>query len=268
VEIFAADGNYAIAIAIAILGGFGAAFGAIMAAYLQRRTAERNAAEQVARERDDVVRRYRDPLLWAAFELQSRLYNILRNDFLGKYFVRGTEMEQNYSRDSTLYVVAQYFGWLEVVRRDVQFLDLGRIEMNQLLNDRFEAIAAAFWDDSIDPVLRAFRGEQRAIGEIMLQPVTSGPHRMECIGYATFFSRLEDPAFARWFAKLREDVELLAPAPSRHSQRLIVLQNRLMDLIDFLDEGGHRLPLINRQRLSMPSAGLETPVQIDEGVPG
>ena len=40
-EIFAADGNYAIAIAIAILGGFGAAFGAIMAAYLQRRTAER-----------------------------------------------------------------------------------------------------------------------------------------------------------------------------------------------------------------------------------
>ena len=267
-KILADNSNYAIAIAIAILGGFGAAFGAIMAAYLQRRTAERNAAEQVARDRDDVVRRYRDPLLWAAFELQSRLYNILRNDFLGKYFVRGTEMERNYSRDSTLYVVAQYFGWLEVVRRDVQFLDLGRIEMNQLLNDRFEAIAAAFWDDSLDPVLRAFRGEQRAIGEIMLQPVTSGPHRMECIGYATFFSRLEDPAFARWFTKLRDDVEVLAPDPSRHSQRLIILQNRLMDLIDFLDEGGHRLPLINRQRLTMPSVGLETPVQIDEGVPG
>jgi hypothetical protein len=92
VKILADNSNYAIAIAIAILGGFGAAFGAIMAAYLQRRTAERNAAEQVARDRDDVVRRYRDPLLWAAFELQSRLYNILRNDFLGKYFVRGTEM--------------------------------------------------------------------------------------------------------------------------------------------------------------------------------
>ena len=201
---------------------------------------EEQRAEKTKREKvEEVMSKFRDPLLHAAFDLQSKLYNIVRQDFLGKYYVNGSEEERDYAVDSTLHVVAEYFGWAEILRREVQFLDLQDVERNRQFTDRLAKISRAFYDDKIDPVLRVFRGEQRAIGEVMLvdrRPTTAGPLVRECLGYAAFVERKrEDPSFARWFEKLRRDVELLAKEPSEHDVRLIGLQNALVDLIDFLD---------------------------------
>ena len=44
--------------------------------------------------------RYRDPLLSAAFDLQSRLHNIVAQSFLVRYYVQGGEGERAYGGSS------------------------------------------------------------------------------------------------------------------------------------------------------------------------
>ena len=61
----------------------------------------------------------RDPLLWAAFDLQSRIFNIVDQFFLRAYFLHGSEEERAYAKRSTVFVFAQYLAWMEIVRRRV-----------------------------------------------------------------------------------------------------------------------------------------------------
>jgi hypothetical protein len=201
---------------------------------------------------EEVMSRYREPLLRAAFDLQSRLYNIVKQDFLGAYLNRGSAAEQEYARRNTVFVLAEYLGWVEILRRGVQFLDLGDVERNRRLVDRLEAISRVLLSDREYPnaIFRVFRGEQRAIGELMVDVATSsGSSSSRCVGYAAFVAKLEqEPSFARWFAKLEDDVQQLAADPSGSDDRLVALQHALMDLIDFLDDPPTRL-LRHRGRL-------------------
>ena len=79
-----------------------------------------------------LMSKYRDPLLRSAIDLQSRLYNIHQHDFLKRFYQRSPSAK-NYAIHNTLYVVAEYFGWVEILRREIQFLDLGELEMNRRL---------------------------------------------------------------------------------------------------------------------------------------
>jgi hypothetical protein len=193
-----------------------------------------------AQETQALLALYRDPLLRASFDLQSRLFNIVAKDFLGKYYARAG---RDYAALNTAYVVAEYLGWLEILRREVQFLDFGDEDRNTLLTDRLDKVRVVFRDDALDPVFRVFNGEQRAIGEVMSCPL-EGTSRQTCIGYARFIERQAEPEFARWFSKLQEDVEVLASEPGQHTERLRALQRALVDLIDCLqkDRAG-RLPI-------------------------
>ena len=85
--------------------------------------------------------------------------------------------------------------------------------------------------DSIDPVFRIFRGEQRAIGEKM---IISENERYTCMGYASFVENADD-SFRRWFRQLENDVDLLSKDPMSRGERLIRLHHALIDLIDYLD---------------------------------
>ena len=69
---------------------------------------------------EEVLTRYREPLAAAAFDLQSRLYNILRLDFFRK--VGNSQALTEEALRTTLFRLAQYFGWTEILRRDIQFL--------------------------------------------------------------------------------------------------------------------------------------------------
>jgi hypothetical protein len=58
-----------------------------------------------------------------------------------------------------------------------------------------------------------------------------------------------DATFAKWFHRLRNDVDQIAVAGRAEASRLISLQNRLIDLIQFLDPQQQRLPAKYRSRL-------------------
>ncbi|MEU6303525.1 hypothetical protein [Streptomyces chartreusis] len=93
---------------------------------LQDELTRQQAEHDRIRERQDVMSRFRDPLLWAAFDLQPRLFNIIGQGFLRVYF--SEPQDRRYAVCSTLHVLAEYLGWVEILRRRISFLDLGNQE--------------------------------------------------------------------------------------------------------------------------------------------
>lgn len=203
---------------------------------------------------EQVMSRYREPLLRAAFDLQSRIYNIVEQAFLVRYLQRGSPTEQEYACKNTMFVLAEYLGWVEILRRGVQFLDLGDVGRNRQLVERLEAVGTILSTDRQFPgaMFQMFRGEQRAVGELMMDRSQVGEQGTvrQCIGFAAFTDRLEqDSRFARWFAHLEQDIQRLAASPASEQERLVALQHALMDLIDFLDDPPARFPQEQRARL-------------------
>jgi hypothetical protein len=197
---------------------------------------------------EKVISAHRDPLMRSAFDLQSRLYNILCKSFF-VYYRRGRPAEKEYSINNSLYVVAEYFGWLEIIRNEIQFLNLGDIAASRTLQILLNEVSEKFSDDSTgDVTFRIFRGQQRAIGEVMILPVDPAavdkPARRGCMGYAQFLRRLrEDAKFKGWFNQLEDDFTALASTmPRPDSLRLIAVQDALVDLLEYLDRDHRRFP--------------------------
>jgi hypothetical protein len=217
---------------------------------LQRARLERFEAHE------DLTRRYREPLLLAAFHLQARIYNIVEGGFVARHMNSADPEERSYARASTLYRVGDYLGWIEILRRDLQFLDLGEERKTAELIERLDVVNHTFSNTEWFPtsVFRLFRDEQRALGEVMLEPVGGKPRRYQCIGYATFFERLErDAGFARWFSRLSAEVDkLIDPVPGQ-LDRLIEVQHALINIISFLDPDGRRFPVAHIKHLNAVS---------------
>ena len=199
--------------------------------------------------------RYRDPLLGASFDLQSRLYNLVAQDLLVHYGAGKDESSRTYAVDNTLYVLAEYLGWVEIIRREIQFLDLGEQAANERWVDALNAVRDVFASHRMDPVLHVFRGDQRAIGEVMTVPVTEpgAARRSDCLGYAAFVGHRGDAGFSRWLNRLEHDVELLAREPEAHLERVVALQRALVDVMDILDAGCTRYPASLRTKLEPAS---------------
>lgn len=206
---------------------------------------------------------YGASLAWAVFDLQSRLFNILQghvldrapgpgSGFLTAFLTHGSPQDAEFVRRSTVFVLAEYLGWVEIMRRDVQFLDLGRSDANQAVMVGISDIAAALNAVSHPGgnELRLFRAQQRAIGELMIHD-SAEPGRRRCLGYAEFCGRLDaDEAFLRWFRPLLDDVDRLAAGPAPALPRLREVQTKLVALLDILDPQAERFP---RHRTAFPA---------------
>ena len=222
-------------------------YSARLGSRLREQEREKTKAEQVAA----VMARYRDPLLRAAFDLQSRLYNIVEYGFFRRYYRDDRPDLKGYAVDNTLYVLAEYLGWVEILRRDVRFLDLGDQEVNRDWTERLDAVRRALLDDRYG-LLQILNGQQRAIGELMAVTADEpgeDARATACLGFAAFVAKLDQPAFSRWFVHLREDIDTLA-RESGACERLVPMQHSLIDLIDFLDPDHVRLPASDYRKLS------------------
>jgi hypothetical protein len=254
-----ASDNTALVIAC-ISGAF--SFGAVVAAERSRRNAATELAnlnDELTRKRDAeskadsakaLVRKYRDPLLSSAYDLQSRIYNIYARGFTG-----GRDPE--YFRLNTVFLMADLLGWLEIIRRELQFLDLGAVDQTKQLGQRLDEVkdALASTTSATTDELYIFRGQQRAIGELMLCAVEgeANGRRHECIGYAKFVANQSQPAFAKWFQRLGDAVDQL---PDGKPTRLVDVQHSLIRLIDLLDPDCERYQSEFRKPLPAPASSL------------
>ncbi len=208
---------------------------------------ERREALARAEQAEVVIRRYREPLVRGAFDLQSRVYNIVVLGFLQRHLGEGTPEEQEYAVESTLYLFGEYLGWVELLRGEVQFLDLGDVEASRRLADSVNDVTTVLLSDEYEVGFRLFRTEQRAIGEIML--TGGGDGQRQTLGYVAFGERRADPSFSKWFAKLEADIRAAAAEPGAGHDRLVALQHALIGVLDTLDPEHHRYA--TRHRLAI-----------------
>jgi hypothetical protein len=240
----------AISGAFSLLAIAGSLLSSRSVARLSDRLDERRDARSKEERAAELRAHYRDPLLGAIFDLQSRLYNILAKDFLVRYLPEGEGLRE-YAIDNTLYVIAEYLGWVDIIRREIQFLDLGAEAANREWLGALEGVREILARDDIDATLRIFRGEQRAIGEVATVAVEdpAGIRRHETIGYAEFVARRAQPDFNRWFEQLEGDLLRLADQPGEHVVRAAGLHDALIDALEIMDPDCRRFPAERRARL-------------------
>jgi hypothetical protein len=173
---------------------------------------------------EDVLKRYREPLAAAAFDLQSRIYNVLRLDFFARFSNGSARAEDAVT--TTSFRLAQYFGWTEILRREIQFLSFPEDEDTRCVARLQSDIAKSFLAHEYGPELMIWSDEQRAIGEQMI--VNENGHLL-CMGYARFRNQCDD-TFAVLCGRVRSEIE----APNAAS-RLCNAQHLLCELVEKLD---------------------------------
>jgi hypothetical protein len=191
---------------------------------------------QARREATVVLETYRGPLLEAAYELQSRLYNTLSADkrFADAYLADNSRGKQEAARLTTAYVFAQYFGWREIIRRRIQYLRFRRNSDTQKTSELLVEIEEAFLTDKHGEQLMVWRLEQRGIGERM---VVDSDERLRCVGYSEF---VDERMFEDHL--LEEIVRDFERLDDGGRARLRELQHLLVRLVRKLDPNKIRYP--------------------------
>jgi hypothetical protein len=181
---------------------------------------------------EDLLKKYSEPLAGAAFDLQSRCWNIVSND--PKFFQKFGSHHERFPDAvmTTLFRFAQYFGWAEILRSEIQYLsfpdkDGDTRAVSKLLGEIGGCVASSEDDQSF----MIWVDEQRAIGERMIVDHPNGPR---CMGYAAFCDNY-DACFTQLFERVIHDIAAPASEP-----RLGRAQNMLCDLVGALDPEGRR----------------------------
>jgi hypothetical protein len=177
--------------------------------------------------------------------LQSRLFNILRQGLIQVYLVNGNEREKSYVINNTCFLTAQYLCWTELISRDIQFIDL---EENTKTRDllRLQDTICSLWGTDQQPsVCRIFAGEQRAMGEALIQTTNA---KSECMGYGAFLKTFA-PGTNDLIDAVRDDIGSLSTHLGQATDRLRNIQNALIDLLVMLDPDGIRFPPDRRTKV-------------------
>lgn len=178
-----------------------------------------------------VMRRYQGPLLHAVYDLQSRLYNILVNGFFKIYLVDGSPEQKHYAEHNTAFLIAQFFGWTEIIRQEVQFIEFAESEKTHRLSDIRDEVYSLWQTDGFDDPLMIWAGEQRGIGELMIE---RQGEKLTCKGYANFL-RTFGAAQEQLMDRLTKAVLASATDQGNAHDRLRAIQNKLIDMLDVLD---------------------------------
>ena len=188
-------------------------------------------------ETEKLVAKYREPLLLAANDLSSRIYNIVEQDVLS-WFDSPDKRRRDLLNIYTCFVVGQYFAWTSILRRQAQFLCFSTDKQNKHLADSLAAITKFFATDSTYSPGQPFslwRGQQMALGEIM---TITADTELVCLGYAAFTKKLQEEEFREWFDPVLTGIVTLFEQRGQRNgadDRLRHMQHLLMDLMSILD---------------------------------
>lgn len=200
----------------------------------------------------DRAQRYREPLLHAAYNLQSRFWNILHQNFLEDFLLNGTQRDKQYARLNTSYLIGQYLCWAEIIRDETQYLSPDRRRKERKLIRAMETVRHGFSDSQglTNSTFRIFRGDQRAIGELLsVLGFESDTPRRRCIGYAAYVeSQLTDGRMQSWTEPILTGIDTLASDLASNSERIRNIQHALVDLVNLVDPKGNSVVKADRSK--------------------
>jgi len=198
--------------------------------HFQRKGAKEEREEKQRSDAKVVLDKYRGPLLAAASDLGYRIDHIRHDKFL--IYTAPESGRDQQAKLTTLFRFAQYFGWREILRTEVQLLRFEREADTKLVAALIGDIDWAFGSDMLHdgPCGMLWAEEQRGIGELMVAESDSSPST-HC-GYARFV-REYDKSFASWMDSL---AGFALGEKATSSDRLRLVQWALLGLVKELDE--------------------------------
>lgn len=238
--------NFIALITSGIVGGFvGTFFGGFSKFFWERWLPERLTwrREQHVRQRQ-LLATYRDPSVRAINELQGRLWVILSTRAANYHYVKKQGNAQYYI-DSTAFLIAQYFAWSELMRR--QFAALDYSELSRLLEQVTEAFSHG------GPGFQLYRLEHREIGERLMGTMKNGSD-IALFRYSDFRDMITDPEPSKSLLVLHKRAKYLLDNIDAELERATRIQNALVDLLDFVDPEHRWVKADRRNKFS------ETPV--------
>ena len=202
--------------------------------------ANQSKYEDRALKLQEIMNNYKGPLIHSAYELQSRIYNLVANRIIKLYFVdqRGDGSERDYIIKNTVFVIAQYYAWTEIIRREIQFIELDNPEATKEFSQIQDSIYSIWHSEMFDDPLMIWAGEQRGIGEIMTETRND---KLSCVGYSKFLKMLEENNEVL-LNQLEKKVRKYIEQGTFQTNRLVPVQNSLIDLLEFLDPNYIRFP--------------------------
>lgn len=204
-------------------------------------------AKERAADLELTMERYRGPLVHAAYDLQSRIYNLICQNVINLYFVRnlGDGSEKDYFIKNTMYLISQYFAWTEIIRQEIRFIEFQDSVTSRRLSALQDKIYSIWQSSGYYDSLGIWAGEQRGIGELMLE---KQDNHFVCIGYAKFLTLIEKEDNVL-FLQLQKKVIIYFESIAHSSKRLIDLQHSLVELLEFLDPEFSRFPRDKRNKI-------------------
>lgn len=190
-------------------------------------------------EREKLLSQFRDPAIRVASDLQGRVFVILSGNAHYLYLRRNRLKE--YYIVSTAFLVAQFFAWVELLRRKTSMLDYSE------LTTKLEEVTHSFSGGR--PGFQVFNLEQREIGERML--VVPANSNLYCVGYADFVENMKADDVPPCFSRLIKITgQMLDDSPSE-TIRLARIQHSLIELLDFLDPESRWIPKDKRRKIEV-----------------
>ena len=185
-----------------------------------------NQHMKVEAERELKIEKYRKPFLATCVDLYNVLYRLDRGSLT--VIKSPTEL---------FYLFCQYFCWKEIIRQEIQVLDLSDIKDNLKLTTYISLMETAFNTSSVeDEHFNFTQLEQRAIGESLM--ILSSNGSKQCIGYSEFLHRYHNnQEFKEWLKNLVE----FKLEDYHSSLRLKYILYVLGNLIRIIDPDGRRI---------------------------
>jgi hypothetical protein len=215
--------------AVALLGTLAAAVFAGYSAWFSEK-------QKQATQANAILAKYRDPILLAAFDLQSRLYNIVEHGI--RQWIYKEDRKKEYFIHHTLFLFGRYFAWEQIMHHEIQFIQFSQEKQARMLRDVQHSLGETLHCDASPSPGMIWLGYQQALGELMIDV---DQHKQRCcIGYAKFQQLYrEDKTFQSWFAPLAADLEEIARSePGTNDQRFQTVQHHLVELVRVLDPKG------------------------------
>lgn len=119
---------------------------------------KRNALFDRGLHAEDVLATYREPLAAAVFDLQSRIYSVLRLPFFDKW--ASGKARTDAAIDSSR--LAKYFGWTEILRPKIRLLSFPEVEETPTVTRLGAEVIRCFLTDGYGVGLMLWSDDQRA----------------------------------------------------------------------------------------------------------
>jgi hypothetical protein len=204
------------------------------------------------REITAIKQKYAVPILLATESLRNRLKNMIELiNTIEKEKWLSYQEEPGYYYLSTLYLVSQLFGWIEILRCTVVYLDLNTTKDTRKFERYLELIEKGFSDPKLleDIVEQSsvidnlpenqkppwiYSYELRAIGEQVIFKQTEQSEQ-KVLGYAFYNKKIsEDSEFKKWLSKLNRLFKDLQNNEERF-KRIVIIHYILNNFIEYLD---------------------------------